>query len=322
MICQKCGTENKEGSAFCNSCGASLKSFEHVVEPTIASSQPVPPSKKHGILFWVGIIFAVLIVVLIGSAAIAFGSIASTQNSVTSPVTTTQTSNYQNEPIIGSWSTLVDPVTIILNIYPDGHLTEDDGTGLSTAQYTKIQTNVYTVKWPGLVDNTSTFTYHPDTDAITEPLITGDTGTFTRMSKTPGATPTQTITGWVYDPATGSYINHNTPTVTISPSATNSGQSPIVYGPLTITDRTGDCHSDGYLFIDGTITSSDSNSLMAELTSSGYDSTGIKLGSDFTYVNIDPYGTSRFEMIIPNGCPSDGSQGSFVVRLNNYQMAS
>lgn len=41
MFCQKCGTENKEGAAFCNSCGADL--FPVALTPT---QTPVTPAKE------------------------------------------------------------------------------------------------------------------------------------------------------------------------------------------------------------------------------------------------------------------------------------
>jgi uncharacterized Zn finger protein (UPF0148 family) len=39
MFCQKCGTENKEGASFCNSCGADLRLTPAPVNP---APEPIP----------------------------------------------------------------------------------------------------------------------------------------------------------------------------------------------------------------------------------------------------------------------------------------
>ena len=62
MFCQKCGTENKDGAAFCNSCGADLR-----LAP-IGQSSSEKPAPKHGILYRfavvVVVIFALLLIIL------------------------------------------------------------------------------------------------------------------------------------------------------------------------------------------------------------------------------------------------------------------
>ena len=63
MFCQKCGKENPDGAAFCNSCGAPLI-------PIVATSQPV---KKEITLSQVG--EAALVFGILGGVLGVFGGI-------------------------------------------------------------------------------------------------------------------------------------------------------------------------------------------------------------------------------------------------------
>jgi hypothetical protein len=81
MFCQKCGFKNDDDAVFCNSCGAPLNQ----------SGQASPP-KKHGILFWIAVVFGIFIILIIGAAIIAafiFGVASSVnQNSQLATVST------------------------------------------------------------------------------------------------------------------------------------------------------------------------------------------------------------------------------------------
>ncbi|MFA5347227.1 MAG: zinc ribbon domain-containing protein [Methanoregula sp.] len=89
MFCQKCGAENNDAASFCNNCGSALvpiptqsatspKRKNDVIAPDIhqreeleaelvseSGSPPVSPERKHGILFWVAVIFVFIIGALI-----------------------------------------------------------------------------------------------------------------------------------------------------------------------------------------------------------------------------------------------------------------
>jgi hypothetical protein len=75
MFCQKCGKENADDAAFCNSCGANLKptvTTQNNPSSTITTPTPaLPEPKKHGTLFWIGIVILALFIVFIISAIIA-----------------------------------------------------------------------------------------------------------------------------------------------------------------------------------------------------------------------------------------------------------
>jgi hypothetical protein len=101
MFCQKCGAVNKDGAAFCNSCGAALvplpvqstteqKPQNDLVAPKIptqdkpvseleSASLPIP-GKKRGVLFWWAVIVGIIIIFILGAVLISAskGMVAST----------------------------------------------------------------------------------------------------------------------------------------------------------------------------------------------------------------------------------------------------
>jgi hypothetical protein len=85
MFCQKCGTENKDGAAFCNSCGADLR-----LAP-IGQSSSEKPAPKHGILYRFAVVVVVIFVLFIGIAIVMdiAGMDQGVSQSSTPPVLTT-----------------------------------------------------------------------------------------------------------------------------------------------------------------------------------------------------------------------------------------
>jgi hypothetical protein len=102
---------------------------------------------------------------------------------------------------------------------------------------------------------------------------------------------------------------------TATPGATSTSRAEI-------TSKSSKCQSDGAFYITGEVTSYSPSTITAEIAGDAYDSNKVKLGSDSTYVTIDPNGISKFKLLILDGCPTDGSSGTYSVWIKNLQKSS
>ena len=83
MYCKKCGSELREGAAFCPSCGAAVEDASHQEEPqekTKSGKKEKPGKKKKGL--WIAVSILLVIALLCGIGFPIYNNVAGYQRSV------------------------------------------------------------------------------------------------------------------------------------------------------------------------------------------------------------------------------------------------
>jgi hypothetical protein len=356
MFCQKCGAENPDGAAFCNSCGAALKPVPElrtsvkpqlfgfkksqiigfvgclcliigcftplVSVPIIGSFNYFHNGSGDGILILafalisgIALIFRKYIKILFLTGLTSLGIVIYDFFNISNTVSNIQSTNFGMFNFLASsiqieygWAFLIIGsiliiVTALLELMAPKEPVSSTNEGTSVDSPNEPQKKHGTAFWAA---------------AIIGIIIVIIIGAAVIGSLTyGGAALTNNWSKYCSDNYPGSVFNTSSNMCEkITPLPT------MQYDSLQITDKEGVCQDDGSLYIDGNISSSSGNSLTAEIDGAGYDNSGIKLGSGFDYETLDPYGISHYKIIVIDGCPTDGSKGSFRVWINHYDVSS
>jgi hypothetical protein len=167
-------------------------------------------------------------------------------------------------------------------VYKNGYLvSEITPSDVRVATWSKTQNNMYTAKGDIIVSKGETFTYNQGGDTLT------DSGGVTWKR-----------TG---EPSTIDYV-----------------LTPTTAPAVEIISKTGTCQTTDSLYIEGVIKSNTAVSLVVTMRGDAYDASDTKLGTGFDYVSLDPYGQSRFKIIVFDGCPSEG-KGKYTVNIGDIR---
>jgi hypothetical protein len=193
MFCQKCGAENKDGAAFCNSCGAALvpipvqsttesKPQNDLTAPKIQPqearvepvSEPVPaqdPGKRRKAVLWGVVIGGIVVVLIIGAVFVWNNQDWNKYCTDKYPGTTYNTStNTCEKTIVLPTST---PTSIGPHANPIFHAgdivspdNENEGGGILIKSYDPV-TDTYLVNW--VAESLDRTWYHGTDPAIFGP---------------------------------------------------------------------------------------------------------------------------------------------------------
>jgi hypothetical protein len=197
----------------------------------------------------------------------------------TGSANTPSTQTTTPKDVFGTWSATFGGATCTMVISPTGEIQQQiAGTkDIRNAQWTKAADGSLALSKDLVVGHQSPLVYDQGSDSIKD------------------------NTGLIWTRIGTSYV-----TVTTSIPA------------FEIISKEGTCQKyTKSLYIEGMIKSNAASSHTVTIKGAAYDDNNVKLGSSSDYVDIDAYGTSKYKIIILDGCSSGPAQ--FTVEIDSYR---